>query len=766
MKLFTMLAVLAIALPTVSFAAHEQDESRTLELDAVIIEHDQAQGESRFNGNVVNAKGIQRQYVNTSDTAKLLEDIPGFSTYSAGGISSLPTIHGFADDRNRTQVDGMDLMSACPNHMNPALSFINPGQVKSIQVYVGISPVSAGGDSIGSTIQVNSAKPRFANDEQDYMTFGQVGTFYRSNGAARGGNVAVGVATRQLSLSYTDSYAQANNYRAAGDFKKPILKTSPTEDRASEREVAGSAFRGSRNREFGLAWNLNDRHLFEVKWGEQSIDWEGFPNQRMDMVSSELDPATGSFMLNTKKPANVNRVWNLHYQGAFDWGDLEVRYFNQDTKHSMDMLRHRFIGMYMPMLSDAETNGGSIKANILLNQRDLLRLGAEFQTYRLDDWWPPVDAGPSMGPRDFWNIRNGKRDRLGVYGEWEAAWDSSWTTLIGLRTDTVKSSADRVQGYSTSYNTDGYGFGSVRFNNGDRDQVNQHIDLTALAKYIPDSQQSYELGFARKTRSPNLYELYPWSANTMAALMNNFVGDGNAYVGNPDLKPEIAYTFSVSADWHDAKRDKWFLKTTAYATHVDNYIDARRLTRAGSAGSGCDGTNMTTTNCYVTLQYQNVDAMLYGVDLSGSYHLGSIERIGHFSVTGLVSYVRGNNETTDDHLYHIMPINAKAALQHMSGKWITRLEMQSVAAKDRVSEVRNEMITPGYTVFHLRSSLEWQHARLDVSIENLFNKFYLLPLGGAYVAEGNSMTTGGAAYYGMNVPGMGRSANIAVTFFY
>ena len=47
-----------------------------------------------------------------------------------------------------------------------------------------------------------------------------------------------------------------------------------------------------------------------------------------------------------------------------------------------------------------------------------------------------------------------------------------------------------------------------------------------------------EFGLARKVRSPNLYERYTWSTTTMAALMNNFVGDGNGYVGNIDLKPE------------------------------------------------------------------------------------------------------------------------------------------------------------------------------------------------------------------------------------
>jgi iron complex outermembrane receptor protein len=45
-------------------------------------------------------------------------------------------------------------------------------------------------------------------------------------------------------------------------------------------------------------------------------------------------------------------------------------------------------------------------------------------------------------------------------------------------------------------------------------------------------------------RSPNLYERYTWSTWSMAAVMNNFVGDGNGYIGNIDLKPEKATPLS------------------------------------------------------------------------------------------------------------------------------------------------------------------------------------------------------------------------------
>src|SRR3990167_7180401 len=89
----------------------------------------------------------------TSDTAKLLHGHPGVSLYGAGGVSSLPAIHGLADDRLRVKVDGMDLISACGNHMNPPLSYIDPTRVDTVRLFAGVTPVSVGGDSIGATIQ-------------------------------------------------------------------------------------------------------------------------------------------------------------------------------------------------------------------------------------------------------------------------------------------------------------------------------------------------------------------------------------------------------------------------------------------------------------------------------------------------------------------------------------------------------------------------------------------------------------------------------------
>jgi len=753
-----LLALLSLLSP---LAQAEEAPQAEITLAPVVVSGERIE-DNNLGGIWLNRQSLPKGRANTSDTARLLEDIPGVSTYGAGGISSLPVVHGLADDRLRTQVDGMDLMSACPNHMNPALSFIDPSKVASVQVFAGVTPVSVGGDSIGGSVLVKSAPPKFAKADEGLLFSGQAGGFYRSNGYAWGDHVSLTAAGEFINLSYSESTSNSHNYWAADNFKKPGLWSSYGARQLDGKEVGSSEYGGSRNRDYGLALRLTQDHLVELTVGEQRLNYEGFPNQRMDMIASIPDPNpdnAGGYVLAREKASNVNRVTNLRYTGQYAWGELEAKAFRQELKHHMDMIQERFDGMYMPMDTKATTTGGLLKASIELSPRDTLRLGADYQKYRLDDWWPPIGiSAGSMCCNDFWNIRDGKRDRRGVFAEWEAQWSPAWVSQLGVRHDHVATDTGTVQGYSNLYRTE-----ATRYNRQDHREADDHLDLTALVRYTPDATQSYEAGAARKTRSPNLYERYPWSTNMMAALMNNFVGDGNAYVGNPDLKPEIAHVVSFGGEWHDADKARWNLKLTAHRTYIQDYIDARRCPRSLSAQ--CNTLNSTSTSSYVLLQYINQSARLHGVDLSGDLLLGRLDSLGSFTATGSLSYLKGINATTGDNLYHIMPFTTKAALIHRLGGWTNTVEIQQVSNKSQISHVRNEVKTPGYTLVNLRSSYEWKHGRVDLAAENAFDKFYYQPLGGAYLGEGNSMTSNGVPW-GMAVPGRARSLNAALTFYF
>lgn len=72
------------------------------------------------------------------------------------------------------------------------------------------------------------------------------------------------------------------------------------------------------------------------------------------------------------------------------------------------------------------------------------------------------------------------------------------------------------------------------------------------------------------------------------------------------------------------------------------------------------------------------------------------------------------------------------------------------------------MKTAGYALFNLRSNYAWKRAQLDVGVENLLNRFYNYPLGGAYVGQGKTMSQTGVPY-GVPVPGVGWSVYAGVT---
>ena len=715
-----------------------------------------------LNGIKLDEEILQSLKPATSDTAALLRDVPGVSLQGAGGVSSLPSIRGLADDRLRIKVNGMDLIAACPNHMNSPLSYIDPNTVENAKVYVGISPVSVGGDSIGGSIVVESSPPAFAKPGQGVLLKGEAGTFYRSNGNAFGGNLDVTLAGEQFSFNYTGAAAQSGNYKAGDDFKT-YTYTGRAGHVLALDEVGSTAYK-SINQAIKLAWRGDD-DLVEFRYGRQDIPYENFPNQRMDMTGNSSDQFSLAWTGQREWARVKARVWHEHTEHEMDFGD-DKRYWYGSASGGNNPpggnatpcapVGTPTCANGMPMYTDGKNAGLTLGADIPLAAGDSLRVGAEYQAYRLDDWWPP--SGAMMQPGTFWNIRDGKRDRYAVYGEWETRLTRQWNSLLGVRHEIVKTDAGDVQGYA---NTNAMGsnqaIDSAAFNAQSHNKTDQNWDLTALARFTPDATQTYEIGVAQKTRSPNLYERYTWSTWSMAAVMNNFVGDGSGYVGNLDLKPEVARTLSLTADWHDVAGKQWNLRVAPHYSQVSNYIDARCLTAC-------------MPNQFNVLQYVNQSARFYGVDVSGKALLASVPQYGDFTLGGQISYLHGKNRDTGDDLYNIMPLNARLALTHKLGHWVNTVESQFVAAKDNVSDVRNEISTDGYSLLHLRTSYEWKQFRFELGMENLFDTEYALPLGGAYVGQGTTMAinlpAGNYPQWGIPVPGMGRSiyAGVNVRF--
>lgn len=675
---------------------------------------------------------IGSKQAQVSDTAKLLEDVPGVSFQSNGGVTSLPVIHGLNDERVKTEIDGMIIPSACPNHMNPPLSYIDPANVGKISVLKGVSPVSMGGDSIAGTISVQSPAPVFAEPGKDILINGKAFAFYRSNGDAYGGSIAAGIANQNARLDYNGSSSESRDYRDGnGDI------------------VRSSAYT-NQNHAASLAFKFDD-HLLEIKGGQEHVPFQGYPNARMEMTGNE-----GIF-------------GNVHYRGTFDWGNVDSKLYLENTSHIMDagpdQTSHP--NPNMPMETRARNFGYKLQAEWLLSQQDTIRIGNEFHSNLLNDFWPPVfpdgfnpatDMCFDMCPDAFINLNNATRDRLGTFAEWESAWSAAWKSVLGLRYDHTMTDTGKVHGYTNDmiwYSQDANAF------NAQNHQRNfDTFDVTALMQFTPNDWSQYEFGYARKNRAPSLYELYTWSTWSMATTMIGWFGDGNGYVGNMNLKPETAHNISFTAEYYDPQANAWSIKATPYFSYVENFIDADRCKI-----SYC-GPAFQPTNGFSYLQMANHDARLWGVDVSGAAELYQNETLGQFATHSIMSYVRGER-MDGGNLYHMMPFNLKLGLDHKLAGWKNALEMQFVDTKQDVQTIRNELRTPSYIVLNAKTGYQWEKISLDVGVDNLLDKQYYYPLGGSYIGDYYTMMLASTKYPNNRaVPSMGRSVYVGLTISY
>ncbi|MFA6178182.1 MAG: TonB-dependent receptor [Candidatus Methylopumilus sp.] len=661
-----------------------------------------------FNGSVDNAR------LNAADTSALLANQPGISLYQSGGVSSLPVIRGLNDDRIKILVDGAELTSACGNHMNPPLSYISPASVASIRVLAGITPVSMGGDSIAGTIAVSSPKPAFATGDS-LLYQGSFSTYYRSNNNGLSSALGASIASQNLSLGFTGTIDRANSYQDGHGNKV----RSTQFDRRTQTFTLGA---------------IGENQQFTLKVGHQDIPYQGYVNQYMDMVG------------------NQSNFVNANYAHQFAWGDVDTRIYWQEVSHEMGFFSSEKTGV-MPMKTRGQDYGYAIKASIPFAQIHTLRVGNEFHRNKLDDYWPPVAGSMMMGPLTFININDGRRDRFGVYAEVESKWSQQWSSLLGLRDDYVRSDAGDVHGYALTGMMSAADIAAANvFNASSHAKSDNHIDLTATTQYEPDPTYSLEFGYARKTRSPSLYERYTWGRGTMAMMMTGWFGDANGYVGNLDLKPEVANTISTTLSWHAADKQDWEVKLTPYYTYVQDYIGVNRI--------GTFHPRMSMSDTKALLQFDNQDAQFYGVDMSWKHGVWDNAQFGQGRVYGALGWVKAERVSDGADLYHIMPLNLRMTMEHKVNAWTNALDFQLVERKSNVDDQRFELKTAGYALMNLRTSYQWEKARLDIGVTNLLDKLYYLPLGGVNYANWKAE---GAVGQMASVAGMGRSLNVGLT---
>ena len=657
---------------------------------------------------IIEVKGVNFKSGQT-DNEQLLRN-KGVDFSAAGGVSALPLLNGMMGNRIKVLIDGNDIGAACANEMNPPLSYISANQIHDVAVFAGVSPVSMGGDNIAGVISVSSINPTFTDSDTLSHQRSYLGSHYQSNGEVLKLIAGTELSSKSISLKYDGAYSDANSYRDGNDEKVP-----DTLYRAQNHQLVG-------------AWKKGDEQL-AIKLSHQYIPFQGFANQYMDMTKNQSVGAT------------------LQYQRPLAEGNLLARLNWQGIEHEMGFFTAEKPGT-MPMLTDSDDYSYQLHWQTPLSDTTSLIIGQEFYQFTLNDVWPAVPGSMMMGPNDYININDGKRQRLAIFAELNQQLTRQWQLNYGLRLEQVSTNTGEVQAYSNMMMgmMAADALAAQAFNQQDRKQRDTLADVSISANYQLDDTQQLQFGLAQKNRAPNLYERYSWGQGQMAISMIGWFGDGNGYIGDINLKPETARTLSIAYLYNS---DNTMLQIRPFYTRVSDFID---VDIAGSFNSGA--------NLRHRLQFVNLDATLYGIEASGQWLLASDARFGQWQLQAEAKVNRGTRDSSNEPLYQQRPFNTSVQLQHQLGKLQTALKWQWQDGKSRLDSRRLENATASYALLDLTS--QWQHEQLTLSlgVSNLLDKDYELPLGGVNIALYRQDNSNGFT----QLKGAGRSVNAGIRY--
>ena len=329
------------------------------------------------------------------------------------------------------------------------------------------------------------------------------------------------------------------------------------------------------------------------------------------------------------------------------------------------------------------------------------------------------------------NFNDVRRDRHGAFAEWRGSPIDDWQLEIGVRYTRVEFDAGPVDALAAQSP------GPVRllrddFNAADRDRSDDLVDWVVKLSATPIDGLNIHVSGGRKSRAPYYIERYQWIPLEVTAGL----ADGNEYVGDIGLDAEVGHELEGGFAW----RGRWlYLAPRAFARWVDEYIQ-------GTPTTDPDVTAIAPG----ALQFSNVEALLYGVDLEGGVDLP-----GPFQLDGTLSYVRGERRDADDDLFRIAPLRGRVTLGFRSGPWHAAVEGVLAARQDRVSKTNRETGTPGYGILNLYAGWEPRTGlRLMVGIDNVADALYRDHLSGinrvanSDVAQGARIPSAGRNFYG------------------
>ncbi len=618
------------------------------------------------------------------DTGQLLRRMPGANVNKNGELTGIAQYRGMSGNRMNVSINDAHISSGGPNAMDAPLHYAPVALLESLTINRGITPVSAGQETIGGNVEAETYQGDFtASRDFELQSRAYFGAQSVSEGMVASGFFAM---------------ANRNN----------ILRTFLMKEKADDSDFGNGEITPSEY----------DRERFDLGYshtrGDHTFTADYARNETGDAGTAAL-------------PMDIQSVDSDLFNGRYEWDGSGLRV---EAKLGFNDIEHWMTNFHLRRPPQGENGndpmryrqtfavGESVDASVQFEQDTgpgLLRYGIDAHLAEHS----AVISNPNANAFFIDNFNDVQRDIIGAYGELDTELNNRVDLLAGIRFNRVKMSAGEVSANLNPMNAGGgmpvmmdnmAAMLASQFNNADRSQHDNNVDWFARASLNTRSNIIWYLGAARKTRSPSYQERYLW----IPMESTGGLADGKTYTGNPELDPEVSHEVELGFDM-DA--GNWSVYPRLYYKTVDDFIQGTPATNQTALNFAGMMANMGMGDPE-PLQFSNVEARFHGLDIESSYRINN-----QWNLRAIANLVRGERRDIDDNLYRVAPDNVTLALDYSGDGWMGTVESVHYARQDRVASTHLETETAGYSLINVSGRRIFSsNLEVVVGLNNLFDK--------------------------------------------
>lgn len=608
---------------------------------------------------------VSGEEVKSADLADALtKKIPSISIVRRSGIANDIILRGQKKDNINILLDNAKVYGACPNRMDPPTSHILTNTIDSIEVIEGPYDVENFG-TLSGAVKVTTLKPSAGLNGEVSLNAGSF-DYLKAAGTVSGGNDKVRFllsASNESSSQYEDG--DGNTFAEQID-KLGVPGANYKDEYRDIDAYEKSAVLGK------LYIDLSENQALRLSYTANRSDDVLYPSTPMDALYDD------------------SNIFNLEYSvrnlGEYS-KSLDVQYYHSDVEHPMSTFYRNSSGPNSAnekiSFLTTDMQGVKIKDSFDLSKTAELTIGVDASQRNWDGTYE--GKGTNAPITGLKSISDVDTENAALFAEVEKKY-SELSLKAGVRYDDTSITPSTASGL----------------------QSNDYSGLSGnlFASYQANENTRYFGGVGRATRVPDARELYFKGA--MISPVNPMMAM-NPLIGTPDLDETKNTEIDIGME---NTYESFNIKTKLFYSWLTDYI-VYNADKGSMPG-------------LVKNAFENIDATIYGVEISGSYFT-SDEVYFDFGL----AYQRGQKDEalagqTDTDLAEIPPLKANVALNYdYSNRNTASIELVAADAWNNFDSDNGEQAISGYGVVNVKVKHDVTKSfEVTAGVDNLLDKTF------------------------------------------